>query len=179
MQRMAAEISMAYLSKHCNAEEPRNKTIFIGKRSRHGMRLDFASFSHFKMRADANESDQNELSYFVDRDPDDKQETALMRREQARIDDEPEEGGVEQVLAHGVKELSFEFYEPKQERWQDEWDSTRMDQKHRLPTFVRIEMVALGPDGKTEEKFVTKARILMKKDAIQISTSGGPSCLDQ
>ena len=28
-------------------------------------RVDFTSFSHFKMQADANESDQNEVGYFV------------------------------------------------------------------------------------------------------------------
>src|SRR5262245_4552515 len=73
MQRMSREISMAYLSEHKNCQEPRSETVFTANRTAGGSRLDFASFSHTKTAPDANESDQNELSYFIERDPDDPQ----------------------------------------------------------------------------------------------------------
>ena len=70
MLRMAREIQMAFLSEHRDCDDPRTKTLFVGKSAANGMRLDFTSVSHFKMSADANESDQNEVAYFVERDPD-------------------------------------------------------------------------------------------------------------
>ena len=108
---MSREISQAFISEHRFCDDPRTRTLFAGKRASNGMRLDFTSFSHFKIGADQNESDQNELSYFVDSDPEDPKKLALMRREQTRIDEEPEEGGRIQVLAENISEVNFEFYE--------------------------------------------------------------------
>lgn len=176
MQRMANELSMAFITAHRGCDDPRTETIFIAGRSSNGMRIDFTSFSHFKTRADANESDQNELSYFVDTHPDDSQRTALMRREQIRIDEDPEEGGVEQILAEDVTNIEFEFYDAKEDRWEDEWDSTNMDQKHRLPMFVAIKLKSLDPQGE-EELFVTKTRIFVKNE-ILIPMTGFSRCRD-
>ncbi len=176
MQRMATELSMAFITAHKGCDDPRTETIFVAERSSHGMRIDFTSFSHFKIRADANESDQNELSYFVDTHPDDAQRTALFRREQIRIDEDPEEGGVEQVLAEDVTSLEFEFYDAKEDRWEDEWDSTNLDQKRRLPMFVAIKLKALDPRG-DEEVFVTKTRIFLKNQLL-IPMTGFAMCID-
>ena len=176
MQRMATELSMAFITFHKDCDDPRNESIFTGKRHGNGTRLDFGSFSHYKFRADANESDQNELSYFVDRDPDDPQQNSLMRREQANIDAEPAEGGVEQVLIHDVKELKLEFYDGKNDRWEDEWDAASMDQNNRLPMYVSIKIVAPGPDGK-DETFVTKSHVYLRQRLL-ITGSGFTPCLD-
>ena len=62
MLRISRELQMAYLSDHYYCEDPRNKTIFASDSNSYGDRLDFTSFSHYKLTADANESDQNELS---------------------------------------------------------------------------------------------------------------------
>ncbi|MBI5509533.1 MAG: prepilin-type N-terminal cleavage/methylation domain-containing protein [Deltaproteobacteria bacterium] len=176
LQRMSTEISMAFVSYHKDCEDAHSVTMFAGKRGGNGGRLDFTSFGHTKLRADANESDQNELSYFVERDPEDPQKNALIRREQAPIDDEPDEGGVEQVLAEDVKSIEFEFYDPKEDRWEDEWDADGSDKRDRLPMFVSIKMVAADPNGK-DETFVTKTRVFMGR-RFQISGSGFARCLD-
>lgn len=176
MQRMSTEISMAFLSAHKDCDEKRTETIFVGQQTRNGMRLDFTSFSHYKIRKDANESDQNELSYYVDDDPEDDSRTVLMRREQSRIDDEPDEGGTSDILAENIKELHFEFYDSKEDEWEEEWDSTSMDQKGRLPTFVSIKLIALDPKG-DEETFVTKTRIFLKR-RILITGTGFPGCFE-
>jgi general secretion pathway protein J len=172
MQRMATEISEAYITAHKDCEEERTETIFKTRNAGSGMRLDFDSFARTPLRADANESDQCELSYWVDRHPDDPQRSVLFRREQARIDDDPEEGGVEQVLAEDVTELNFEFYDDKDDEWVDEWDSTNLDQKNRLPMFVKIELKALDPTGE-EEKLVTKTRIFLRKDLLLMGMGFG------
>lgn len=179
MLRMVREIQMAYISEHRDCDDPRTKTLFRGAPAANGMRLDFTSFSHFKMVADANVSDQNELSYFVIRNPDpdpdaDYNQMVLMRREQAPIDEDPDEGGLEQVLAYNVKSLEFEFYNPKEDRWEDEWDTEDSDFKGRLPIFVSIRMKVLDPDGKTEE-FVTKTRVFLRRS---LKLPGGIPCLD-
>lgn len=176
LQRMATEIAMAYLSEHKDCEEPRTETIFATRSGGHGRRLDFVSFSHYKLRADANESDQNELSYYVDRHPDDPQRSVLMRREQARIDEEPTEGGDEQVLAEDVTDLRFQFYDAKEDRWEEDWDSTNLDQKGRMPAFVKIEITALDPQGK-EEKLVTATRIMIQ-NSLLFPGAGFSKCLE-
>ena len=151
-------------------------TIFLGKRASYGMRLDFTSFSHPKMRADANESDQNELSYFIDQDKDDRQKKNLMRREQNRIDEKPTEGGVTQVLAEEIDDLQFEFYDAKTDRWEDDWDSADQSTHYRLPKYVSIKLIVKNKKGR-EEVFVTKTRLFMK-EAINIPGSGFAVCPD-
>lgn len=179
MLRMSREIEMAFLSAHRNCSEPRVKTIFKSSSGTAGTRLDFTSFSHYKLRADANESDQNELAYYVGRDPDPEpgksaNALVLLRREAPRIDDDPEEGGIVQVLAEDITSLTFEFYDEKEDRWEDDWNSEGSTFKDRLPMFVTIKLKARGPDGRTEEEFITKTRVFLRRP-IYIR---GAKCLD-
>ena len=176
MLRMAREISMAFLSEHRECEEPRTRTIFVGKRAEGGMRLDFTSFSHVRTLTDANESDQNELSYFIDQHPEHPSEAALFRREQNRIDEEPDEGGTTQLLAESISELRFEFYDAKEDEWEETWDTTSSDYRGRLPLFVAIHAKAKAPDGQDEE-FVTKTRVFMKQPLL-IPGSLFSKCVD-
>ncbi len=176
MLRMSREISMAFLSSQRDCEDPRTRTLFATKRAGGGTRLDFTTFAHYKTRVDANESDQAELSYFVDRDPDDATQDVLMRREQARIDEEPDDGGSEEILARNVSELRFAFYNAHDDRWEDDWDSQGSDNRNTLPMFVRIELKSKDPTG-NEEVFVTKTRVFLKKQ-IQLVGTGARVCVD-
>lgn len=176
MQRMTREISTAFLSMHKDCSDPRTATIFATRRGNGGTRLDFTSFSHFKTVADANESDQNELSYFVDTDPTDSKRKSLMRREQVRIDEKPDEGGESQVLAENVDSLEFSFYDQKTDQWQEDWDSKGLDHRNRLPKFVKITLKVRDP-GDKELVFVTKARVFMR-EAISIPGAGFSPCME-
>ncbi|MEO1480514.1 MAG: type II secretion system protein GspJ [Myxococcota bacterium] len=176
MLRMTREVSMAFVTQNKNCEDPRTDTLFVGDRSGSNYRLDYTSFGHFKTRADANESDQNELSYFVDADPDSKKGKALFRRNSPRIDDEPDEGGTEQVLARGVKKFAMEFYDDVADRWIDEWDTRDADFRDRLPMFVRFNLTVENPAGK-EEEFTTKARIVLQR-RLAILGTGQTRCPD-
>ncbi len=174
--RMSRELQMAYVSEHRDCDDPRTRTIFETNRSGGSTRLDFTSFGHFKINADANESDQNELSYFLATDPRLKGKKALFRREAYRIDEEPDEGGVEQVLIHDVRSLQFDFYDGREDKWEDEWDANSRDYKGRLPRFVKITIKAPGPDGK-EETFSTKTRIFLTR-SLKILGTGFAACID-
>lgn len=169
LARMSQEISQAFLSMHKDYSDPRTGTVFATRRSQGSNRLDFTSFSHFKFMADANECDQNELSYFIDAAAEPGQKN-LMRREQNRIDEHPDEGGRAQVLAHGVTALEFLFYDAKTDRWEETWDSASQDQRNRLPKFIKIVLTTTDQNGKTL-KLSTKTRTFLK-EAILIPGSG-------
>jgi general secretion pathway protein J len=173
MLRMAREIETAFISRHKDCSDPRTDTLFAVRRQGGSQRLDFTSFSHVKIKKDARESDQNALSYFIDKDPDDPRTMALMRREKKRIDDQPKEGGKVEVLAHGIDELSFEFYDPKQDRWDDEWDSTNLDHRNTLPMFVKIKLKTKDPGGAVET-LVTKTRIFLQRPLLIFGTGFAP-----
>jgi general secretion pathway protein J len=176
MLRMGRELEMAYLSEHKDCDDPRTDTLFVSRNAGSGMRLDFTSFSHTKTRADANESDQNELSYYVGKDPGDSKEQALIRREQKRIDDEADEGGSEEALAYGVTSLNFEFYDANDDSWEDRWDTKNSEYRGRLPLFIKIELKAKDLAGK-EETFVTKTRTFIR-NPIQAVGQGLVKCTD-
>ena len=176
MGRMAREISMAYLTHNRDCADARTLTTFVAKRQANGARLDFTSFSHVKMRGDAKESDQNELSYFVAPDPKISGMHNLMRREQNRVDERPTEGGRIQILANNVEELSFTFYDAKADQWQDEWDTAGRDTKDRLPKFVRIKLKARD-HLQHIIAFETKTRVFLR-EAIYIPGVGRGRCIE-
>ena len=80
------------------------------------------------------------------------------------------------VLATGVSSLSFEFYDPREDRWDDRWDTTNSEYKDRLPLFVRIELKVKDPSGK-DETFVTKSRIFLQKPMYLVGGGFAP-CAD-
>ena len=159
--RIHRELGSAFLSEHRDCVDPRTLTVFSGRRANFGMRLDFTSFSHLKMLADANESDQNELSYYVANDPRDGSKKHLMRREQNRIDEHPTEGGDSEIMVEDVESLMFLFYNPKTDRWQDDWDNTSRDTRGKLPKFVDIRIGYM--EGGELRYHVTKTRIFLKE----------------
>jgi hypothetical protein len=162
--RMAREISMAYVSKHHSCLEKRTDTLFKGKSGSREPLL-FTSFAHYKWRRDAHESDQSEISYYIDTDPTETGKKALFRRESRRITDESGQSGAEYVLAHDVGNLELRFYNPDTDRWEDEWDTTKSEKKFRLPLFVKIELTLPMPNKQKDETFTTQSRIMLQ-DAL-------------
>ena len=143
LERMVAELSMAYVSIHVNPNPALQtmNTCFIGGRSGRGHRIDFTSFSHRRLYRDAHESDQNELSYFITEHPDERSMLVLARREQNRVDDDPQTGGVTQILVEDVLELEMEYFDSTTSLWTDTWDTRSVTaQPNRLPTQVQIRL---------------------------------------
>ena len=144
MERMAREISMAYVSAQLNPDPNLQvmRTAFVGRDGGRRDRLDFNSFSHRPLYRNAHESDQNELSYFLAPNPrPDGDGYVLARRQQGRPDEEPGRGGEVYILLEGVEELEFEYLDPVSMEWLETWDSdpdNATAQRNRLPAQVKI-----------------------------------------
>jgi general secretion pathway protein J len=155
LERMAREISMAFVSAQLNPSPTLQvtKTAFLGTDRGSRDRLDFTSFSHRRLYRNAHESDQNEISYFLANDPSDPGEMVLARREQNRIDDDPLSGGRVDVLLDGVEGLELEYLDPTTNLWVQRWDTrSAAGQPNRLPSQVKIRIRVKDPRdrGKTE-----------------------------
>ncbi|MDD9945454.1 MAG: prepilin-type N-terminal cleavage/methylation domain-containing protein [Myxococcales bacterium] len=154
LERMARELSMAYVSAQLNPNPALRPVItaFVGKPEGSGSRLDFTSFSHQRLYRDAHESDQNELSYYVTEDPEDGDYDVLVRRAQRRVDDKPQEGGTIQVMVEDVVSVEFSYLDPFTKEWTDTWDTTQAAMHpNRLPSQVKILLTVpnlrgRGPD---------------------------------
>ena len=144
LHRMSRELSMAFVSSHANPNLPLNKVITIFKGSDRGNRdrIDFCSFSHQRLFRNAHESDQNELSYFITTidDPERGSVQVLARREQNRIDDQPDKGGRVQVLVEDVEGFNLEYLDPRDGEWEREWDTTQSGTgaPNLLPAQIKI-----------------------------------------
>lgn len=173
VQRMARELSMAYVSIHKNPSPSlwTVVTAFIGKEDKGGSRIDFTSFSHQRLYRDAHESDQNELSYFVTAHPEDGSRDVLARREQARIDDDPQKGGHTQILIDDVVSFELEFLDPLSLEWLSSWDTTQdAMQPNRMPAQVKIRVTVpntrgYGPDQVFATRTVLPIRYALNHSA--------------
>jgi general secretion pathway protein J len=162
--RMSRELQSAFLSLH----QPQLLTasvrtfMFVGTDSGTSDRIDFTSFSHQRLLRNAHESDQNELSYFLGRDPDHNDKYDLLRREQKEVDIDPQHGGAVNVLCEDVTVFDVQYLEPLTDTWLDAWDSSQIgqqDQYNRLPFQVRIHLVLRGGEGERPIKLATKVAL--------------------
>ncbi len=160
LTRMAREISMSFLSGHYDFKRYRDNTdrptFFTGERDH----LMFTSFSHQRMMRDAKESDQCVLEYKLARDPDDHRAYSVLRREKVVVGDQPDRGGSEDVLIDHVKQLNFQYWDPRRREWVREWDTRRNDHPDELPDLVKVEIVVADERGK-DQKFDTEARVFL------------------
>lgn len=148
LERLARELSMAFVSTHVNPSLDLRvvQTAFVGSDRGKDDRIDFTSFSHRRLYRDARESDQNEISYFVTEHPEERGVSVLARREQNRIDADPRRGGKSQILIEGIEEFNLEYFDPLLSDWVQEWDTQNvLAQPNRLPTQVRIRIAVKDP----------------------------------
>lgn len=136
------DLSSAFLSKHRATVEPTHDPIFIGRNSGDEDRLDFAAFTHQRRYLDADESDQCEVGYFIEDDPEVSGRKNLIRRESPVLDLDPLEGGQYLILLEDVVALDIQYFDLPMNEWQDEWDSTEATgEVGTLPHQVRVKLV--------------------------------------
>lgn len=134
--RMEREVAMAYLSKH-QSERRTTKTVFLGKSNS----LTFTTTGHRRMVRGARESDEAVVEFKVERDSR-TGDNVLIRREKPIIDDSPYKGGRKQILARGVKKLSFAYWDMDKESWQADWkveiDNVKEEEMKKAQTAAGV-----------------------------------------
>jgi len=183
LNRMARDLSCAFLSKHVGLMERVTETVFKGGSDE----VVFTYLCHTRVFPTRPESDQGVVSYFLESGK--GKGKNLVRREKAYIDDRPEREGDELVLAEGVKTLDIEYWDKDQEDWTDAWKAELddmepiiqdaearktqkvmkkiltgedEDEEFRLPTRIRITLVLLDEWGE-DYRFETQVELRMKE----------------
>jgi len=179
--RIARELQSAYLSAHepLPPAQPVQKTAFVGSLASPSSRLDFTTFAHRRLDANAKESDQAEVSYFTQPSPEDPDRIDLVRRSSPRIDLEPESGGRLDVLATDVDYFALEYLDPVTGAFVDRWDTRQAtEQLGRLPLQVQVTLVLKGGRRVQSDaepppiRLVTKIPIPISKP-LAFATQGG------
>jgi general secretion pathway protein J len=127
----------------------------------------FTSLAHQRLYADAKESDQMVVEYFV-RSSTKKGahgQQDLIRRENPNVygEDKMERGGVEDVLLENVKRVEFSYWDSDQKDWVNDWDTRRIEKKSILPTRVRIVLVRSDESGH-EQRYTTETRVMLNTE---------------
>ncbi len=158
LSRIAREVSMAFISDDFDRNHYRDRpTLFQGREDE----ILFTTMAHQRLYRDAKESDQSVVEYRVHSDPDTGEE-ALFRREKPRIDDEPDRGGREDLVADRVTSFRLRYWDTKRNDWSREWSTRSVDHANDLPSRVRIELETKLADGRIE-KFETETRIAITR----------------
>jgi general secretion pathway protein J len=177
LSRLRREIQLAFLTEHRAAIES-YETVFVAEDNNPDT-LYFATFAHQRLYRNSRESDQAEVTIWVDSGPDGRGEgDVLYHRESSRIDEEPAEGGRVYPLAYNVKEFNLRYLDPKTNEWLDEWDSRSGDTANRLPRSVEIalELIAVDPedpDRTIEVPYLASVNVEYADRLTQSSLSNG------
>jgi general secretion pathway protein J len=142
MAVMERDLTMAYLSSNEDPLAPERRTKFSADAAGGEDRLVFSTLSHTRFYADAAESDQTVVAYFLAEDPDQPTRRNLYRFESARTAAErwSQLPGESEVLVVDVVKFDLSFWHEKNADWVEEWDSTRADNQNRLPPRVRVQL---------------------------------------
>ena len=164
LERITRDLSHAYLSLNQGLEE-RTKTVFIGDRDR----LLFCYLGNIPVMAGGLETDQGVVEYRIGGASDDREGRKLIRRFKALIDDDPEDGGDEFVIAEGITRLAFEYYDRDQEDWESEWQAddplAAVEPGFVLPWRVKVHLEMVDARG-VEYVFETQTSIYVRKPLL-------------
>jgi general secretion pathway protein J len=166
--RITRDLRSAFLSLHVNQEQRAAAVItaFKGRSGNGGSRLDLTTFTHRRLRRGTHEGDACEVGYQLldHRGDDGVRGMDLVRRESPRIDNDPERGGVIDVLIPGVKSFELSYYDDQTDQWTETWDSTQATgQVGRLPPRVRVTITLEEGERREERVYSTETPILVTR----------------
>ena len=144
------------------SSEQRTKSVFIGVDEGDHDKITFETLSHVRYLKDAKESEQAEVSYFLESDPEESGSFLLRKREASPPDATPEEGGVTATLLEKVVGLNFRYYNAQKGEYADTWDSTKSDNLNKLPRAVEMTLTIKDPvNDETTIKYQTTTLLEM------------------
>ncbi|MBI1861026.1 MAG: prepilin-type N-terminal cleavage/methylation domain-containing protein [Deltaproteobacteria bacterium] len=136
------------------SSQPSAHTLFDGRKSE----LVFTSLSHRVYYAGLRESEQTEISYFLQKRSNKTSGSSLMKREAEFIDADLYQGGSVFRLMDSVSSLRFQYWDDKAGKWVDDWNSDGGERQDRFPQAVKITLGVLNSEGK-EALFETEFKI--------------------
>lgn len=139
--KLRRELQLAFLTKSVGAINT-YKTVFVGL-DENPDRLVFTSLAHQRLYRDSRECDQTELTWWADDAANGSEGYTLFHREAARVDEEPDKGGVIYPLAYNVRSFNVRYLDGKTDEWVDSWDTRGVDQTERLPRAVQVGLVLI------------------------------------
>lgn len=166
LAKISRDLRSAFLSAHVNTLQTQRAalTAFVGRDQSHGDRLDLTTFTHRRLMRHAHEGDACEVGYRVEERRDSGQIYDLVRRESPRIDDEPQRGGIVDVLVTDVADFQLRYFDPTTRQWKDSWDTTQATgEVGRLPPRVRITLTLNERDRSrvSERVYRTETPVMM------------------
>jgi len=142
------DMNMAYLSLGEDTSTEFKRTLFRAQPDLGGMEITFSTMSHRPTRKNAHESDSCLVQYRLERDPENRGQYSLVRRETRRVEavDPLTMPAETRKLISRVALFDLWFYDATKDEWIDSWDTTSIDgQSARLPQLVRVHLaVDLG-----------------------------------
>ena len=165
IERVARELTMAYLSQNEDTTLPERRTFFVGKRKSDIDEVRFSMFGHQRLYADAHESDTSQVLYFGARDRDDSSVINLLRKETRRLGNlKPTEApGESDIVCDNVVRLQLDYWDGRDKKWRDEWSTATSDgQPDRLPSKIRITLT-VKDERSREVPFQTEVRLPMQE----------------
>jgi len=118
---------------------PAPHTMFDGRKSE----MVFTSLSHRVYYAGARETEQTEISYFLQAKPNSKF-PSLMKRESETIDADLYQGGSVYTLVDDVVSLNFQYWDEKVGKWVEDWSSDNGEYRDRFPMAVKMMITIIG-----------------------------------
>lgn len=121
---------------------PTPHTLLDGRKNS----LVLTSVSHRVYYKNRRESEQAELSFFL-QEKGKGRNSSLMKRESGRIDADPYQGGAVYTLLDDVTSLEFQYWDPVQGKWVDDWNSDGGNYRDKFPPSVKVKLVAMGEEN--------------------------------
>jgi general secretion pathway protein J len=165
LERMAREMSMAYLSQNEDTFQQDRRTFFVGTHHGDIDEIRFSMMGHQRLYADANEADTSQVVYYGGRDRNDSRKTNLFRRETRRLANlKPEvAAGESDIVCDDILRLKLDYYDARDKLWREEWSTVAADgQPDRLPNKVKITLTVLD-ERRVEVPFQTEVRLMLQE----------------
>ncbi len=149
LNKIYADLQSAFIKKTATTTNTANliKYAFIGRADR----LDFNAFAHYRYFVEDLSGEIAEVGYYLKPDDEHKGAFYLIRRESTELDNKPDEGGKEEILAENVKSLSFEYYDAVNKEYKNIWDTITGSIQNRLPRAVKIKLVLYAATSTEED----------------------------
>ena len=133
--------------------QPAPHTLFDGRKAE----LIFTALSHRVYYTGKRESEQTEISYFLQR-KDGARLPSLMKRESEFIDADLYQGGNVYTLLDNVALLEFEYWDEKTGKWVQDWSSDGGGYRDHFPLSVRVK-IEVQQDQKQRFKIESQFKV--------------------